>query len=176
MQNTVKTTTEREELQEGIAGAVERIQDDAQEQADSLITLLLMDRFRFARCGDNYYLVNDSEIIDATSYQEVFTYVEEHYDFGYMPDNVFEIIWDFGLGTFERVAMDIYDLVNEAGLDPKTWLPDCASKDEEKAIIRLMYSQLGPDFFQVQPDDREDFQEYVLPLTPANDPNEAQAS
>ena len=150
------------DLQRSIAGCVETILDEALEYSDTLIELLILDGCRFTRCGDHFYLVYPEGIIDPYVDSDMLE-ILDRYNFGWMPANVFAIIWDFALGSIEEMAMDIQALIAEAGLDPFVWLPNCPTVEHEKTLIRRMYADLGQDFFKVQPEYREDYEEYIHP-------------
>ncbi len=151
-----------EELQAEIGYLVEHMYGEYTDMALMLVELIMKRGARIVQFGDNYYLISDGSVLDADAKEDI--QLLECVDLGDFPSVLFSYLWADAVIDIKEMAMNIQDLVDEAELDQAVWLPEGDSAEDEKDLIRRMYDHFGPDIFQLQPEYRDDYAQYILPF------------
>jgi hypothetical protein len=159
-------TIDSRELREQIESVVAKSVEELSYAGADITQVLLREGCRVVRFNRHYFVIDGDNVIEENDDPRIFDLLDKH-GFDQYGDSLKTLLWDYGTCEVHAVAMDVRDLVSEAGLDPALLLPECRSLEEEITVISRLYRELGPDFFQLEPESREEYTDYIRPWQPA---------
>ena len=128
--------------------------------AGLILTALPYAGYRYARMKDQIFVVQEHHIVNLSEEAEAMAFLES-IEFLAPDCRLTALVWSKARDRLMSLVPDMRDLLKKCGVTGDEWAAECQTVGEMKDLIRSLWSAFGPDFFQLIPNERENYRDAI---------------